>query len=413
MRKSLFPIKSLCFHGVLFTGMMSIFILSGCQLPAQQPENDSAKPAASAPIVVPVEVEHPERGDISAYLKTFSRVEAERRVEVLSQAVGRCTSLLVEENDYVSQEQVLAELDKDEAEAQVRQNEIQMRQREVDYVRAKQLFEQGFSPRVEFENAKFAYEQAQATVDQSKLQLAHHTIRAPIEGLIIKRNVQVGDLVSSGVSLFTIIQPDSFMLLIRPAERDLPRLEEGQMASVELDAVPGKVFKAQVRKISPTVDSDGSIKVTMDFETEAKPFLRNDAYARVLLVMDTHENALLVPKDSLVNESGREFLYVIDTVSPGDEVPAESGEPQYIAKRVEVVTGLDSDDKVEVESGISDDDLIVTMGQHTETLKPGSRVKLTNLERELKARSSLSPEDALAAARAKRDSETQPAVAGE
>lgn len=413
MRKSFFSIKSLCFHGALSASLMSVFILSGCQLPAQQPENDTAKPAAAATIVVPVEVEHPERGDISAFLKTFSRVEAEKRVEVLSQAVGRCTSLLVEENDYVSQGQVLAELDKAEAEAQVRQNEIQMRQREVDYARAKQLFEQGFSPRVEFENARFAYEQAQATVDQSRFQLAHHTLRAPIEGLIIKRNVQVGDLVSSGVSLFTIIQPDSFMLVIRPAERDLPRLEPGQAASVELDAVPGKVFKAQVRKISPTVDPDGSIKVTLDFEADAKPFLRNDAYARVLLVMDTHENALLVPKDALVNESGRQFLYIIDTAPPEDEAPAEDADPQYIAKRVEVVTGLDSDDKVEVASGIDDDDLIVTMGQHTETLKPGSRVRLTNLERELEARNGLNPKDALAAARAKRDIENQPAAASE
>ncbi|MCL4217765.1 MAG: HlyD family efflux transporter periplasmic adaptor subunit, partial [Candidatus Hydrogenedentes bacterium] len=215
------------------------------------------------------------------------------------------------------------------------------------------------------------------------------------------------------VSLFTIIQPDSFMLVIRPAERDLPRLEPGQAASVELDAVPGKVFKAQVRKISPTVDPDGSIKVTLDFEADAKPFLRNDAYARVLLVMDTHENALLVPKDALVNESGRQFLYIIDTAPPEDEAPAEDADPQYIAKRVEVVTGLDSDDKVEVASGIDDDDLIVTMGQHTETLKPGSRVRLTNLERELEARNGLNPKDALAAARAKRDIENQPAAASE
>ncbi len=373
-------------------------------------------------IVIPIQAMLPFRGSISSHFETTTRVEAEVRVQVTAEAIGECLKINVQEGDRVKTGDVLAELDKKSIEATIGQTEVQVRQTKTALDIAERSLAEGIGAKAERDNARFAHEQAVATLNMQQVQLTKLTIRAPIDGIVTKRNIQEGQIVATGVPVFTIVDPASFMLVINPPEKELARVKIGQVAKVTIDALGDQEFEAKVRRINPAVDSaTGTVKVILDVDPEIRSRLREAAFARVGLIMETHENALLVPKDALVEENARKYLFVVerekkeaDTAeaepkaetesAAKEEIPADSqkeGEPGLVANRVEITAGLEDSNDVEILTGIDDKSLIVTLGQHT--LKSGSRVKVTNATDELLSKAGMSVEESLKAAQKKRE----------
>lgn len=395
-------------------GVVALLVaLSGCS--GDEKPVDAARRTESGTettLAVPVQAELPVRGDISARFETNSRIVAERSVNVTAEAMGKCVELLVEEGQYVDKGQILAELDKQEALAAIGQSEVQVRQNKSTMDRALAMVKNGIGARVDYENAKFAYEQALASLNVQKVQLDNLTIRAPIAGIVTKRSIQLGMLVSSGTPVFSIVDPTSYVLEIFPPERDLPRLREGQVATVTIDALPETEFRATVRRINPSFEK-GTVKATLDFDPKDVAKLREGAFARVGLVMETRHNALLVPKDAILDENGRKYAFIVEV----GESTGQTKDPEWrqtakgaVATRVEVELGFESHDRVEILKGISDTNLVVTMGQHT--LKSGAEVVVTNVTKEIEKALGVAPEEALAAAAAGRAEGKKPMAGG-
>ena len=147
--------------------------------------------------------------------------------------------------------------------------------------------------------------------------------------------------------------------------------------------------------------------------------------------MSTRKNVVLIPKEAIVEESGKKYVFIVErsedetvslaTDSDKDEKddgsistteveasvesekdPAKAVEeiPVYTAKRVEVQTALEDSDRIQVFSGVTDLDLMVINGQHS--LKDGAKVRLTNVQTELLSKSGLSADELLDAAKEKR-----------
>jgi len=194
-------------------------------------------------------------------------------------------------------------------------------------------------------------------------------------------------MVTTGVPVFSIVDPASYILPITPPEKELARLSVGQEARISIDSCPGSEFTAKVRRINPAVDPlSGTVKVILDFDEAARSCLRESAFARVRLVMETHQNALLVPKDALLEENARKYVMLVQEgdrdASPeepaGTETEPKAGAHALMAERVEVQTGLEDSNSVEIVSGITEESRVITLGQHT--LKPGSEVFVTNVQ---------------------------------
>ncbi len=409
-----------------------VLVVAGCTKPVEGAAADgkeqtsaqtSAAPSGEAKkpdserILIPVEVAHPQRADISAYFETTTRIVAEKRVEVLSKGTGMCTSVNAEEGDRVKEGTVLAELDKTEMDAQMRQTLIQVEQRKTAFQIAERSLAEGIGAPVERDNTKFAYDQAKALLEINQAQLKHQTITAPIGGVVTKRNVQEGLLVSPGMPVFSIVDTDSYVLPIQVPEKELSRLSVGQEARVRVDTTEGVEFTAKLRRINPSVDPlSGTVKVVLDFTAEDKTKLRDAAFARVRLVMETHKSALVVPKDAVIEENGRMYLMTVlpegQADGQGQTAPTAAPDPAvkteaaaYVAQRVEVKTGLEDSNNIEILNGVDDNTQVVVLGQHT--LKQNSHVTITSAEKELKAREGVSFDDAIAAAKKKSEEEAK------
>lgn len=385
-------------------------ILNGCAAPVEGKSTDEATKLAKAEeeLLVPIHAEYPERKDISSYFETTTRVQAKNRVDVIAKGIGECLDVFVEEGDVVEAGQVLAELDKEELEAQIRQTRVNVEQQRVTMTIAERSLEEGIGSQIERDNARFAYEQAVATLDLQQVKVNNQIVTAPISGVVTTMHVQKGMMVSSGMPTFSIVDTSSFILPINPPEKELQNLSVGQKALVSIDSYKDKEFETTVDKINPSVDpTSGTVKVTLKFQDEAKEFLREASFARVKLVMNTHENVLVVPKDALIEENARKYVMVVrgEASEKNDaENPESITEPKLFANRVEVKTGLEDSSSIEVKEGLNDDTMIVTLGQHT--LKDGARVIITNAETQILSRKDMSADEALAAAHEKKSSDS-------
>lgn len=382
---------------VLGLTVSAALICVGCGgLTSAVPKTEEEQGAkAAARVAIPVEVQKPTRGHISAYFESRTRIEAEADVEVASQGSGRCLEVMAEEGDTVARGDVLARLDKEEAEANYRQNQIQVQKQKIDYERAKEAYQAGLMPQADYESARFAYEQGQASLEVQRVQLENLTITAPISGIVSARNVQVGQLVSSGTPVFKIVDPETFKIVIKPPEKDLHRLRMGQEAEVTVDALPDNAFVAHVSRINPSVDPvSGTIKVTLTFgKGQPVERLLASAFSRVRLVMDTHEDTLLLPKDAVVEENARKYVYIVEPAEVADGDAAPEGDDRLVARRVEVQIGFEDANQVEVLEGVDADSVVVVLGQYN--LKDNVDVRVTSAETEINARLDMSPEEAL------------------
>lgn len=404
----------------------TIFI-AGCSLPftiemkkGDSKDGDSkSKKSKPAQVIIPVEAEAANIGKIADYFITYSKVEAETKVEIFAEGSETALQVMVDEGDTVTRGQALVELDKQAVTANLQQAKSQLKQNEADYDRAKKGFASGLNSQAEYDAAFFSFEQSKENLRTQEVQLANMTVRAPFDGVITTRHVQPGTLVGSGVACFTIIDPSSYVLPVDVPETALPRLFVGQQAQVTIDSLGGQELRASVRRVNPAIGESGMVKVLLDFDEDTQSLLRDMAFARIRLVMDTHENALLIPKDALLEENGRQYVYVVrateetpeeedaesgdEESSDGKEVLADSKDadkvsgPPLMAEQVEVEVGLSDSNFVEIVSGLTTEDLLVTNGQHT--LQDKSRLRVTNATTEIMSKAGLTPGEALEAAK--------------
>ncbi len=386
-------ILALCACSVVLMG-------SGCNEPAEGTVEEDSAPVEAPASLTPVQVVRPERGQIAAHFETTSRIEAENRVEVLAKGAGQCIAVKADVGDSVEAGQTLALLERDELEAQVRQARINVQQQKTAYEIAERSFEEGILASVDRDNTRFAYDQARVNLEMAELQLRNQTIYAPISGVVTNRLIQAGMVVSPGVPIFSIVDTTSYVLPIQVPEKELARLEPGQEAYARIDAAPDRVFTMRVRRVYPSIDpTSGTVRVLLDFDESDKMSLREAAFARVRLVMESRENALLLPRDAVLEEEGRNYVFVVEAVEAEQDaqsLSASDTEEALVARRTEIVRGIEQSDRVEVLDGLADDAMVVVMGQYS--LKPDTPVKVTNLEAEIAERAAMSLDAALEAA---------------
>lgn len=374
-----------------------ILLIQGCHINKKVDANDEANANIIKPIAFPVEAVFPIKKDINKYFETTTRVSAEKKVDVISKGLGICEELMVEEGDYVKEGQLLAKLDTSEVETQILQTSVNIEKCKAALEIAENSLKEGIGSKVERDNARFALDAAEATLKIQQLQLKNQTIVAPISGIITKKNIQKGVLVSTGMPVFSIVDPESYVLPINVPEREISNISVNQEAEVIIDSCPEDKFTAVISRINPSIDpTSGTIKTTLHFvkgNSSKDECIKDSAFARVKLVMETHPQALVIPKDAVLEEGGKKYVYVAKTKEDLaiDKIKYEeikSKEIQFTAERVEVKVGLEDSSYYEILDGIDEHVLVITLGQMN--LKPGSVIEITSLENILNPSSNIS-----------------------
>ncbi|MEM7048534.1 MAG: efflux RND transporter periplasmic adaptor subunit [Acidobacteriota bacterium] len=303
--------------------------------------------SAVANAAVPVEVAPVVRRAVSAYLETHGTLEAENEVDLVARIGGPLVEVATEEGRRVRRGDLLARIDPDEVRAEREIALVEKNEAELTYQRLQRLYDGGLVSLEQLEQARGRAESARAQLEGREIQLAYTEVRAPFDGLIVRRYVKQAENVGVNTPLFRLSDFDPLLCPIQVPERELSRLREGQPARLEVEAWPGESFAARVLRISPVIAAaTGTVEVTL--EVTGRGLLRPGMFASVFLETDRRADALVIPFAALALDRLGDSVYVV-----------EGG----LAVRQEIDLGFRERDSVEVLNGLTDGDQVVVVGQ--------------------------------------------------
>lgn len=215
--------------------------------------------------------------DLSTTITATGTIEPVTKVEVGTQVSGIIDKIYVDYNSVVRKGQVIAELDKTNllselasAKSNLTNAQSSLNYQKANYERYQTLFSKGLISANEFESAKLNYEQAvqqvnvqKQSVQKAQTNLGYATITAPIDGVVLSREVEEGQTVAAAMStptLFYIAQDLTDMRVVADIdEADIGGVEEGQRVTFTVDAYPDDVFNGRVTQVRQNATTESNV----------------------------------------------------------------------------------------------------------------------------------------------------------
>ncbi len=345
----------------------------------------------------PAKLAKVERGDIARSVVATGKIEPRAKVEIKSKASGLVEKILVDYGDRVKTGQVLLELDKEALHARVREarasllaaqaayerNKVEAEGPDLPFLksamdRARRLHREGLISLSVLEDAEMAYqlalnkqvaahsnaavtqaevEQARAALEQADTDLKNATIRSPMDGLVLSRDVEVGDAVSSILVLgsqATLVMVlgdiDGVYVKGKVDEADIGKVFLGQQARIVVESLKDKKLAGQVTKISPLgVERENvtTFEVRVSIENPTGE-LKANMTANAEIILEERKDVLLVPEAAVAYDADRKtFLDVPDSSQ-------DSGR-----RRVAVELGIGNGVKTQVVSGVEEGQQVI------------------------------------------------------
>lgn len=337
-----------------------------------------------------------EKGDLARSIVATGKVQPLTKVEIKSKASGLVKRLHVDYGDRVKQGQVLAELDREQLEAAVREaranllaaeaawerNRIEAEGPDLPFLkaalaRARKLYADGLIADSLLEDADKAWqmglnkqtaarsqaavsraevEKARAALERFETDLRYATITSPMDGLVLSRDVEVGDAVSSILVLgsqatlvMTLGDVSEVYVLGKVDEADIGRVFLGQRARIAVESFKDKSFEGQVTKISPLgkeKDNVTTFEVRVSIRNPGGE-LKTNMTANAEIILEEKQGVLIVPESAVVYDQERKpSLELADPRAEGGKrkVAVKLGISNGV--KTELVEGLKAGDRV-------------------------------------------------------------------
>jgi HlyD family secretion protein len=348
----------------------------------------------------PVKTAKAEVADVQVKVTEVGTVEPEVKVEVKSAISGKVIEIIHRDGDVVRRGTVLARVEPDLNQAQsladtknsVASAEIRFRDARKKWEDNNKLFSQGLlaptahrdveteylEARQEFDKAREKYnlvEKSGIPIGQSPESFKGSSVVAPMDGVVLTKNVEIGESITSGVSsfnagtvLFTVADTSRMIVKAGVNEVDIGKIRVGMPVRVTLDAYPKVLFNGKIDRIAPAVRIDEKVRV---FDVEIRldsqgRELRSGMTANIEVIGEKKEKVLSVPVESVFKRDDQEVVYVKKTIDPklfaeeakkkdGDKKDDKDAWKKFFDKRV-IVTGLADNARMEVLSGLKSGD---------------------------------------------------------
>ncbi|KAB3535771.1 efflux RND transporter periplasmic adaptor subunit [Alkaliphilus pronyensis] len=355
--------------------------------------------------LTPVETYSIKEMSIQNTHNSYGSIKPLTEVSIIPKLAGKVEKVLKNVGDKVNKDEILLTIEKtsyyqqlEQLDAQLQQQLIQaeaaMKQAEIQYSISKQDYEnnkalyeaQAVSQQMlesynkAFNLAELQYKNAQDNyyllqnkvlvgIDENNTQLMGNTksvletqkdavyqmitdseVKSPISGVVAIKNAEVGEIVSQQIPAFTIIDIDKVIIETSVTEKMINNIEKGQEIVVTIEALDRMQFNAIVDTISPAKSGQGtgySIKKVIDNQHhQIKPGM----FAEVSFVIDNRDNALLVPLEAVLTDDDEGFVFILKDDNTVIKQP--------------VATGYKNAEYIEITNGVKKGDKVVVKGQH-------------------------------------------------
>ena len=356
---------------VILIFSLSVAVISSCR--PQKKEEAASETFGTAP----VKVFKVKRQRISEKLFYTGTLEAWQKINITPDTGGKIARIYVNEGDRVAKGQVLAELDTQAIELQLKQAEAALAVAQARYndswtnldrmerlYKEKAVSDQQYEQiRLAFEASKAQLEQAQAAVNLAKHSLNVAIMQAPFSGIIASKNADVGDVINPMMGSFsatsgvlTLVDFSRIKIRVDVSPSDIIWVKKGQPAVLSVPSLPGQEFRGTIQVVNLAADP-----LTKKFGVEvavANPdlALRPGTFGEIVLEISSHEDALVVPQKAILSNK---YLFIV-----------EDGK----AVRREVALGLQNSTMVEITNGLTEGDQVIIEGNFG--LEDGAAVEI-------------------------------------
>ncbi len=303
-------------------------------------------------VIINVEATTIKSGNAVSVFRTTTILEADLESAVTSKASGIVLQINVEVGDKVEAGDVLAILESDVQQLRYESANANYQKSLNNYQRAKSLLKKGLANKESVENLKFETRSLKTNLSQAKLDLDFTKITAPISGIITKRSIKKGNLIQLNTQVYEIVDFDSLQAVINVPEDKWRLFKKGLDVNFSFTGFE-TVINGNILRVDPIVDSStGTFKVVMNIDQsqELASNLRPGLFGKTEIVLDKHENTLLVSKNAVIREDQTAYVF---------QVNDDNG----ISKK-NIIIGYEMDDNLEILSGIEVDSQVVTTGKN-------------------------------------------------
>lgn len=332
------------------------------------------KVMAAAPQVMPTETvtAAPVREETWPNTVTATgSIAAVQGVTVGAEMAGKVVKIAFEAGAVVKAGDLLVQLDTSTEEAQLRSAEASAALTKANVDRSRDLAEKKTISQAELDAAEAQYKQSVAQADNFRAVIAKKTIRAPFDGRLGLRRVNIGEILHEGDPISTLQTLEPVYANFSIPQQQLSLLDAGSVVHVTTDAAPGKVFEGKITAISPEID-----QVTRNVRVQATianvgEKLRAGMFANVEVILPTEQKGLIIPATAVLYAPYGDSVFVVE-----EKKDEKSGQVQKVLRQQFIRLGGSRGDFVTVVGGLKVGESVVTSGVFK--LRAGTPVVVDN-----------------------------------
>lgn len=337
-----------------------------------------------------VETVTAETKSISDQIKSFGNIRAEEIVNITPQVSNRITQIYADLGDTVQQGDVLAKIydipfrdQFEQAKSQLEQSRSAYVRDSLQFYRQQKLYEQELISSTEFDdaqatfqNSKAQYESSQANLTQSREDLNNTEVTSPVYGVVLSKDVSVGDVATTGQTAFEIANLTGYQTRIFLPVEEWRKVKIGQEVNFRLSNESDISGRGRVSRISPRLDPTTGLGEVVISLTEDSPYIAQGVLVESTINAETHENAIVVPRSTLVENVQTFIEPESNSIQLQRSYSAFVVEGDSLALQRELQLGIEQGDQIEILEGIEAGDEVVITGQRS--LGDSTKVRVTD-----------------------------------
>lgn len=282
---------------------------------------------------------------------------AVHQVNVTSDVNGRITDIMFTAGATVKTGQPLLQLFDGPDQGDLASFKAQATVAQLNLDRAKQLAARQFGPQATVDTAQAAFDQAQAGIAKTEAVISQKLVRAPFDGVLGVRRVEVGQYLTAGTQIVTLTDLSAVYANFTVTEKDSGKLQVGQVVRIKVDAYPGRTFEGKLTTIEPQILADTrNIRVQATIQNP-EGILKPGMFATTTVVLPDKPAVITVP------ETAVDYTLYGDSVYLITEKKTDDGKTELSAVRTFVRTGDRIDGRAVITQGVKPGDRIVAVGQ--------------------------------------------------
>ncbi|SEJ43257.1 RND family efflux transporter, MFP subunit [Dyadobacter koreensis] len=332
---------------IITLAVLAVVVLIGARLVSNKKTIDEKnKPVTVSNAAIPVTVVEVREDTVSQSLLKTGNLIPYRETSLMATSQGQVLKVNFDLGSNVSQGATLIQIDNKLNELALQATQLNIDKLKKDVTRYNTLYAGNATTELQLNQTKFDYDNAVNKAEQIRKQIQDATVKSPISGRIVKKDIEVGEFVNAGTVLATILDVSRLKVQVMVNEKDVYQLREGQKVKVTADVLSGKTYGGQISYIAPRGNEEHSYPVEITVANSGQ--LKAGTFVNVDFSQKSKEKSLQIPRVSLVESIKNPYVYVVN---------------QNVAQQRKLTIGRELGDNIEVLSGLQPGDQVVTTGQ--------------------------------------------------